>query len=260
MTRENKLAMVIGFGLLLFVGILVSDHLSARTAQLANPDTSLPMLVKAGLPGGSQAAPREFGEQINEPAAAEIASDGQHRIAIGPIDIVEPRNGDAGMRAGGPINGTPTMRTHTVAKGEYPSDIAKKYYGKRALGEALAKFNDIDPSKLKIGKVLNVPPIEVLDPSLAPAPTPDFGGEPQRLVWDQQGLPLDSGQNAGREITPEVSKYGKITVSDGDTLYKIATRVYGDGTKWEQIVALNPGVTAKNLKRGTELRYALASN
>jgi nucleoid-associated protein YgaU len=254
MTRENKLAMVIGFGLLLFVGILVSDHLSARTAQLANPDTSLPMLVKAGLPGGSQAAPREFGEQINEPAAAEIASDGEHRIAIGSIDIVEPRSADAGMRAGGPINGAPAMRTHTVAKGEYPSDIAKKYYGKRALGEALAKFNDIDPSKLKIGKVLNVPPIEVLDPTLAPAPTPDFGGEPQRLVI------TDPDQNFGREITPEVAKYGKVTVSDGDTLYKIATRVYGDGTKWEQIVELNPGVTAKNLKRGTELRYALASN
>ena len=29
MTRENKLALVVGFGLLLFVGILVSDHFSA---------------------------------------------------------------------------------------------------------------------------------------------------------------------------------------------------------------------------------------
>ena len=30
MTRENKLALVIGFGLMLFVGILVSDHFSAQ--------------------------------------------------------------------------------------------------------------------------------------------------------------------------------------------------------------------------------------
>ena len=30
MTRENKLALVIGFGLLLLAGIFVSDHLSAQ--------------------------------------------------------------------------------------------------------------------------------------------------------------------------------------------------------------------------------------
>ena len=29
MTREHKLALVVGFGLILFVGILVSDHLAA---------------------------------------------------------------------------------------------------------------------------------------------------------------------------------------------------------------------------------------
>ena len=33
MTRENKLAMVVGFGLLLFVGILVSDHFSTAQRQ-----------------------------------------------------------------------------------------------------------------------------------------------------------------------------------------------------------------------------------
>src|SRR5687767_8966604 len=37
MTRENKLALVVGFGLILFVGILISDHFStARSQQAAN--------------------------------------------------------------------------------------------------------------------------------------------------------------------------------------------------------------------------------
>ena len=36
MTRENKVALVVGFALVLFVGILVSDHLSrAQTQQAA---------------------------------------------------------------------------------------------------------------------------------------------------------------------------------------------------------------------------------
>lgn len=37
MTRENKLALVVGFGLILFIGILISDHFSvARGQQSAN--------------------------------------------------------------------------------------------------------------------------------------------------------------------------------------------------------------------------------
>ncbi|MHC4219162.1 MAG: hypothetical protein ACYSU7_11985, partial [Planctomycetota bacterium] len=41
MTRENKVALVVGFALVLFVGILISDHLSdaqtRRSADLAPP-------------------------------------------------------------------------------------------------------------------------------------------------------------------------------------------------------------------------------
>ena len=35
MTRENKLALVVGFGLILFVGILISDHFSTVRRQQA---------------------------------------------------------------------------------------------------------------------------------------------------------------------------------------------------------------------------------
>jgi len=42
MTREQKLALIIGFSLVLLVGVLVSDHLSgARTAQLADVGAAL---------------------------------------------------------------------------------------------------------------------------------------------------------------------------------------------------------------------------
>jgi len=35
MTRENKLALVVGFGLILFVGILISDHFSVARTQMS---------------------------------------------------------------------------------------------------------------------------------------------------------------------------------------------------------------------------------
>ena len=52
MTRENKLALVIGFGLILFVGILVSDHFSAQRfdgAQLARAAPTKPPCIRTAV-------------------------------------------------------------------------------------------------------------------------------------------------------------------------------------------------------------------
>ena len=43
------------------------------------------------------------------------------------------------------------------------------------------------------------------------------------------------------------------TVKKGDTLFRIAKERYGDGKKWQQIAAANPGVTPGTLKAGQTL-------
>ena len=43
------------------------------------------------------------------------------------------------------------------------------------------------------------------------------------------------------------------TVRKGDTLFRIAKDRYGDGKKWQQIAAANPGVTPASLKVGQTL-------
>ncbi len=71
MTRENKVALVVGFALVLFVGILVSDHLSRaqtqRSADLApviNTSTiistmaEMPRLISSGSSNNNNEAPR----------------------------------------------------------------------------------------------------------------------------------------------------------------------------------------------------------
>jgi nucleoid-associated protein YgaU len=240
MTRENKLAIVIGFGLLLFVGILVSDHLSARNAQIANPQTEVARFEPARLPGGE---PQQFGgglapAQPERPTAGPFGiDDGNHVVALpgestAPPMPVEPQ--------------AAKERTHTIAKGETLGDVAKRYYGKRSLGVKLAEFNKVDSSRLKIGQVITVPEITVLDPAAAPAAPAESAlvGQPTAPV------PMPPAT--------EQPKFGTIKVAEGDTLYRIAKRIYGDGSRWSEIAALNNLGDGKALKPGRELKYALA--
>jgi len=46
---------------------------------------------------------------------------------------------------------------------------------------------------------------------------------------------------------------GSYTVKKGDTLWKIAQSKYGDGRKWTQIAAANPGLTPAKLKVGQSI-------
>lgn len=50
MTRENKLALVVGFGLILFVGILISDHFSVARNQ-ASANLTSPRITDPLMPG-----------------------------------------------------------------------------------------------------------------------------------------------------------------------------------------------------------------
>ncbi len=244
MTRENKLAIVIGFGLLLFVGILVSDHLSARNAQSANPQTEVARFEPVRLPGGE---PQQFGEGL-APAVPERAIAGSFGIDDGNHGTMLP--GEAVQPPVQPLVEVtpvaPKERTHAIAKGETLGDVAKRYYGKRSLGPKLAEFNKVDSSRLKIGQTVAIPDITVLDPSAAPAPA-------AVLATDATlGVPTPA------PVVPESPKYGTVKVTEGDTLYRIAKRVYGDGSRWNEIAALNNLGDGKALKPGRELKYALA--
>ena len=252
MTRENKLVLVIGFGLLLFVGILVSDHLAARDAQFSKPDS----MVEVKYQKDQQLPPTEgpdvvgFGTLPRGPESAP---------KVDGVRIIQP-DGLVGGPQGGPMVAppapVPTERTHTVAKGENPEKIALKYYNKRSLAGKLAEYNQIDPSKLKIGQTIKIPDIGVLDPKAVAvqpqAPAQSFQPELQQ-AHAEQAVPSEPKPAENRGRTVKVQK--------GDSLWKIAGRAYGKATaaNVKELQQLNPGLNEKNLKIGAEVKVGSAS-
>jgi len=147
MTRENKLVLIIGFGLLLFVGILVSDHMAARP-----------------LPPAVETVWVDNNPPVSDSDSIFITVGNTPPVALPepaffpPVDQGEPA--------------PPAERTHVIKSGETFSKVAQAYYGKKSLGVRLAEFNGMRPEGLQIGDSIRVPDLAQLDPSLAMAAVP----------------------------------------------------------------------------------------
>jgi nucleoid-associated protein YgaU len=238
MTRENKLALVIGFGLMLFVGILVSDHFSA---QRFDPAT----VAQAEEPAQVDVIQLEtFGEQAlapvsPAPGSVDLAINGNSQIpgapAAGELTVISP-NDPAGPVAlaveTAVTDGTP-VRFHKVKKGDTFWQIAKREYGDGSLGEKLKDYNKAvapDAARLAIDSELRLPPLDVLKPGAAPA----AAGE---------------AIAAAKPAAPRAP--ATYTVRKGDTAYAIARK---QGVKVADLLQQNGIKDPAALKPGQSIR------
>lgn len=103
--------------------------------------------------------------------------------------------------------------THTVARGEYLSQISLKYYNQGDLWPALVKENSIaNPSIVEPNTKLAIPKLE----------------EAQKVKLS----------DIVKKST-EAIKGNTYTVQRGDTLWDIAQRAYGNGFSWAKIKEAN---------------------
>jgi nucleoid-associated protein YgaU len=243
MTRENKLALVLGFGLMLFVGILVSDHVAARKAvppavALNDRETGVPPIP---APGDSGQIIRQ-GDDGTRALAGDGPSDEADRAAPsgGVIAPAPPESARAARTSGPELPEPVSHRTYQVKKGDSPEAIAKQVYGRNGLGEKLAAFNGLKPSALKIGATLKLPPLTELDPSAAIAAgsnmEPVGGSEPRE------------GEVAAAD------QFRNYTVREGDTLYRIAARELGSANRWKELLSSNDFKESQVLKPGMQIK------
>ncbi len=258
MTRENKLALVVGFGLLLLVGILVSDHFSparvesaedlragrgpeaaARPSWMRTPD--VPASPGPNGPGGTAGTAEEDAARaaIGVPGPGprpRLAADDRtraDRAADPPVGVRPISNATGGTSASPPPQPVST-RPRVVTRGETFESIAKEVYGDRGLAKDLARFNGIDdPRRLRAGATIQLPPLALLRRD-GTGPRPAAAGEGER---------------------PTASAWRTYVVRRGDTLSEIARRELGR-RDWQVILEVNRDVLAhaEDLRPGMTLR------
>jgi nucleoid-associated protein YgaU len=229
MTRETKIGLLLGMGVILLIGIIISDQLSqpqqnpadftgfATDAQLSI-DTSdaapgyrvAPGTSRApGIPGspGSPGSANLNATRDGQPAGTSPVNDPPSDFFI-PDDIqplpLTPRQAD---RTPGASPGLPNRSLPAYNVSEAPP--------------AAQNPQDIGVPTLRVGNGL----AELPHSTSTPTPVTRAGGLPA-----PQG-----GESAIRH-----------TVLKGETLTKIARRYYGNGDYWRAIAQANPGKVTRD--------------
>jgi nucleoid-associated protein YgaU len=269
MTREHKLSLVLGFGLLLFVGILLSDHFSAaQRREHANLAINAPDRGSRALTDGITIQPLPAAQRIALTGMGQYSAEGTYAA------------GEQSQVLGGAVPVAPApvsvpAELYTIKAGESLYKICQTRYGDGSLWKSLAEFNKNvipNPTKLKAGVTIRIPSASVLrgeTPSVASQSYPAAGAVAQMGGSGTSVGGADvSGMSAGYDIsvpvpaaqpvqpeivTPSVREY---TVQKGDTLSTIASKRLGSKSKWKQLADANRDRLSDphNLVPGTVIR------
>lgn len=239
MTRENKLALVVGFGLILLVGILISDHFSAARTQQAAELTQVadpldhsrwedPELIAIGTgtlagPGGAAHQPALGGSleySYDEYDAEDVRPlDPTTRPAAGPPAAIEMGGSAPGVGLNPAQSQALPFRFHDVRSGESLTSICRRYYGDASLLDELSRFNGLaNPNMLREGRRLRIP-------------------DAADLV---RGRPAGSIPSARGQAQAEAAR--TYTVREGDSLSEIAQRLLGSARFYQAIYESNRDV------------------
>ena len=285
MTRENKLALVVGFGLILFVGILISDHFStARSQQAANftsPGVVDPLATAQARNSNlveltTLTPPTPAVNTTNRPVSTSESPRPEQTNSVfdGALTdaTVQPREDVRPITPGNPLNSElfrpvppesePILVKHImheVKGGETFFKICRQYYGDSSLAGSLAKYNKIDdPAALRAGRQLQIPPAELIGgkPTIVKKPVPPASPNTPSLRVLGETRTVVQNTSSSAKPTQASSKGKTYTVKSGDSLATIAHRHFGSKAKWKKIYDMNRDVIddPDNVKIGTVLK------
>lgn len=223
-TREHKLALIIGFSLILLVAILISDHLSrarrSRVDEVRPTEALLAEGVRAVVeplaPVGGPAAHESL--PVDDPIQDPMQDPTRGSASAA---TPAPEASSSALAAGPPI-------TAPVGPSPAPGADPRKDTGLRGL--IADAGGTIEPGAI---------PLIVLPSAGSPpaAGAPAGGSATSRMAdTSKTTLPLPPVEEAPRFHA----------VQKGETLYKIAEKYYGSGSSWKRLAEHNKGLVGAN--------------
>ncbi len=169
--------------------------------------------------------PDESARPQNEPANPANIPQSDHAGGTSGEAAPAAESGEGDPRGSGansdPIPPPPPTTPYVVKRGDTMESIALEWFGSKSKWVLIAYENPlVDPLKLKAGVTLRLPP------------------RGARV----EGIPTEELRRLTRST--------KYVVADGDSLWKIAARVYGNGSLHTLIAEANRDL----LKNGTDLQ------
>lgn len=182
-----------------------------------------------------------------EPATAPALGGGATRLEPRtPADPARSTAGPQGAAGAAEASGAPAPkplvrpepRIYVVRGNDTLSEIALRELGTSRRWPEIVDLNPgLNPAKLLVGARLKLPQDGAAPAAVAPPAASRTAPEPEAEPPSRASAPA-----------------GTYRVQDGDSLWRIAQRALGDGERWDEILALNPGLDAKRLVVGTALR------
>ncbi len=259
MSNQTKIGLLMGLGVILLVGIIVSDHLASHSQNAIQ--SSGPVLARIGEKNptnqNDQIRLEFLGPAPTQPTAIALDRPNQSIPVLPPVLLgTDPIGSDAApgvAEAHAPtglsatpipapaipvpdpvVAAKPAQRTYTIEKDDNLSKIAAKTLGSRNRWPEIRDANKalFDKSKtLKIGTVLIIPGQSAIT-SVLPAMTAalsDTGTAP---------APAHVAQPAARTAAPAKT----YTVARGDLLGTIAQKTLGSSHRVHDLVNANRNV------------------
>ncbi len=133
---------------------------------------------------------------------------------------------------------------YTVQEADTLSAIAREVYGDDRLWTKIRDANPgIDPDRLLVGQRLRLPPKEAVRAGRSNAPAADAGRAADARRRAEPGKPpagREPGEAAGAAPRAGAQEAGgTYVVESGDTLIRIAKKVFNDPGRWREIYELN---------------------
>ncbi len=126
----------------------------------------------------------------------------------------------------------PETKTYVVKPGDTPAAIAQQQLGDASLWPEIARANPgLEARSLQIGQILRLPG------SIAPAAARVQAGTPTQKPAASPAARGTSG-----------AALAIHRVAQGDSLYQLARRYYGDASRWTLIRDANPALQASGVK------------